>query len=189
MHFKLKLHPQVTSPGCVYPSPNSGSYWNLRRGVGSRCLVSTSTSSTSPHIQFPFPTHRNPTPHQIFHLPPGASQTEIKARCTPYFFFFLASRRPTRSGCRLRTCTDVSSRFDRRSGPPHERAPGAFSRHLQSLRHSPREISSGPLPWRLRKRSVRCRARPPPTSARAASGLSASRGGRIRRHRKHGRRR
>ncbi|KAH9971039.1 hypothetical protein BGW80DRAFT_1143559, partial [Lactifluus volemus] len=36
-----------------------------------------STSSTSP---FPFPTHRNPTPHQIFHLPPGASQSEIKAR-------------------------------------------------------------------------------------------------------------
>jgi hypothetical protein len=85
MHFKLKLHPQATSPGSAYPGPSAGSYWHLHRALGSRCLASTSTSSTSPHIQFPFPTHRNPTPHQIFHLPPGASQTEIKARCTPYF--------------------------------------------------------------------------------------------------------
>jgi hypothetical protein len=82
MHFKLKFHPQVTSPGGVYPSPSAGHYWHLHRAIGSRCLASTSTSSTSP---FPFPTHRNPTPHQIFHLPPGASQSEIKARCTPHF--------------------------------------------------------------------------------------------------------
>jgi len=37
-------------------------------------LISTSTSS------FPFPTHRHPTPHQIFHLSPGASQKDIKSR-------------------------------------------------------------------------------------------------------------
>ncbi|KAI0297833.1 hypothetical protein B0F90DRAFT_1633579 [Multifurca ochricompacta] len=37
----------------------------------------SSSSSSSP---FPFPTHRNPTPHQIFHLIPGASQAQIKAR-------------------------------------------------------------------------------------------------------------
>jgi hypothetical protein len=40
-------------------------------------LASSSTSS-----RFPFPSHRNPTPHQIFHLLPGASQADIKARCT-----------------------------------------------------------------------------------------------------------
>jgi hypothetical protein len=44
-------------------------------------LASTFNSSTPP---FPFPTHRNPTPHQIFHLPPGASQADIKARCTSF---------------------------------------------------------------------------------------------------------
>ncbi|KAI9449963.1 hypothetical protein BJY52DRAFT_1126273 [Lactarius psammicola] len=47
--------------------------------VGHARLSSTSTSSsTSP--PFPFPTHRNPTPYQIFHLPPGASQADIKTR-------------------------------------------------------------------------------------------------------------
>ncbi|TBU24317.1 hypothetical protein BD311DRAFT_766718 [Dichomitus squalens] len=29
---------------------------------------------------YPFPAHAHPTPHQIFHLPLGASQKEIKAR-------------------------------------------------------------------------------------------------------------
>jgi hypothetical protein len=30
---------------------------------------------------FPFPQHSQPTPHEIFHLPIGASGTDIKARC------------------------------------------------------------------------------------------------------------
>ncbi|KAH8980509.1 hypothetical protein EDB86DRAFT_2980010 [Lactarius hatsudake] len=47
--------------------------------VGHVRFASTSTStSTSP--SFPFPTHCNPTPYQIFHLSPGASQADIKAR-------------------------------------------------------------------------------------------------------------
>ncbi|KAF8895723.1 hypothetical protein CPB84DRAFT_1782293 [Gymnopilus junonius] len=29
---------------------------------------------------FPYPTHRNPTPHQLFHLPINATKLEIKAR-------------------------------------------------------------------------------------------------------------
>ncbi|KAH9930199.1 uncharacterized protein B0H18DRAFT_849909, partial [Fomitopsis serialis] len=36
--------------------------------------------STSARHSFPFPTHAQPTPHQIFHLPVGASQQDIKAR-------------------------------------------------------------------------------------------------------------
>ncbi|KAJ2973527.1 hypothetical protein NUW54_g12049 [Trametes sanguinea] len=35
-----------------------------------------STSSVS----YPFPSHAHPTPHQIFHLSPGATQSQIKAR-------------------------------------------------------------------------------------------------------------
>ena len=31
---------------------------------------------------YPYPTHPKPTPHQIFHLSPGATQNEIKKRCT-----------------------------------------------------------------------------------------------------------
>ncbi|EPT04956.1 hypothetical protein FOMPIDRAFT_12143, partial [Fomitopsis schrenkii] len=29
---------------------------------------------------FPFPTNANPTPHQIFHLPPSATRDEVKTR-------------------------------------------------------------------------------------------------------------
>ncbi|KAG9313258.1 hypothetical protein JVU11DRAFT_6723 [Chiua virens] len=32
------------------------------------------------HHSFPFPARKNPTPHEIFHLPPNASQHEVKAR-------------------------------------------------------------------------------------------------------------
>ncbi|KAL4246800.1 hypothetical protein ABKN59_008023 [Abortiporus biennis] len=39
-------------------------------------MRAASTSSSS----FPFPSHVRPTPYQIFHLPVGASQREIKAR-------------------------------------------------------------------------------------------------------------
>ncbi|KAI0305584.1 hypothetical protein B0F90DRAFT_1923992 [Multifurca ochricompacta] len=37
----------------------------------------TTNSGTNP---YPYPSHANPTPHQIFHLPPTASQKEVKAR-------------------------------------------------------------------------------------------------------------
>ena len=55
--------------------------------------------SKVPHARFastsagpyPFPTHIRPTPHQIFHLPVGASQNEIKARCTSPVSFHMFS--------------------------------------------------------------------------------------------------
>ena len=33
------------------------------------------------HNQFPYPSHPRPTPYQIFHLPLGANQKQVKARC------------------------------------------------------------------------------------------------------------
>ncbi|PCH36476.1 hypothetical protein WOLCODRAFT_166953 [Wolfiporia cocos MD-104 SS10] len=45
-----------------------------------RVLVQTRRASTSIHTQFPFPAHAHPSPHEIFHLPVGASQQDIKAR-------------------------------------------------------------------------------------------------------------
>ncbi|KXN90882.1 hypothetical protein AN958_03536 [Leucoagaricus sp. SymC.cos] len=40
---------------------------------------STPTSS-QPTNPYPYPTHRNPTPHQIFHLPHSATENDVKAR-------------------------------------------------------------------------------------------------------------
>ncbi|KAF8348230.1 hypothetical protein F5887DRAFT_637709 [Amanita rubescens] len=40
-------------------------------------LASTAATSDNP---YPYPAHRNPTPHQIFHLPANASEENIKTR-------------------------------------------------------------------------------------------------------------
>ncbi|TFK25232.1 DnaJ-domain-containing protein [Coprinopsis marcescibilis] len=40
-------------------------------------FLSTPSSSNA---QYPFPSHRNPTPHDIFHLPRNATEADIKTR-------------------------------------------------------------------------------------------------------------
>ncbi|KAG8872336.1 hypothetical protein FRB97_007751 [Tulasnella sp. 331] len=42
--------------------------------------VSQTTSASSSKNPYPFPSHRNPTPHQIFHLDTTASDAQIKSR-------------------------------------------------------------------------------------------------------------
>ncbi|KAF8160658.1 hypothetical protein B0H34DRAFT_697557 [Crassisporium funariophilum] len=45
--------------------------------------TATDTYASSSHRvgnPFPFPAHHNPTPHQIFHLPRNATESDIKAR-------------------------------------------------------------------------------------------------------------
>ncbi|TFK44264.1 hypothetical protein BDQ12DRAFT_717428 [Crucibulum laeve] len=44
-----------------------------------RRQISTTTAGPS-NAQFPYPPNRNPTPHQIFHLPRNATEGDIKAR-------------------------------------------------------------------------------------------------------------
>ncbi|KAF8973026.1 hypothetical protein BDZ97DRAFT_646494 [Flammula alnicola] len=51
----------------------------------SRRQLQTSTQASSSSTKqtdnpFPYPTHRNPTPHQLFHLPHNATESDIKAR-------------------------------------------------------------------------------------------------------------
>ncbi|KAI0091379.1 hypothetical protein BDY19DRAFT_991102 [Irpex rosettiformis] len=45
-----------------------------------RLFTSRHASTSTPNSRYPFPRHPHPTPHQIFHLPHGASQQDIKAR-------------------------------------------------------------------------------------------------------------
>ncbi|KAF9232443.1 hypothetical protein BU15DRAFT_81236 [Melanogaster broomeanus] len=54
-------------------------------------LLVSSSRLASTSSKFPFPSARNATPHQIFHLPNGASQEQIKARCKA----FSQCRRPS----------------------------------------------------------------------------------------------
>ena len=74
MHLQFRIAVATGSLPCVHS--------HLHNFGGHARLVSTASSSSPTSPPFPFPTHRNPTPHQIFHLPPGASQANIKARCT-----------------------------------------------------------------------------------------------------------
>ena len=61
------------------------------------CLtLSRQTSRNAPATTtnpFPFPKTSHPTPHQIFHLPPNASQSDIKARCGSHTFLSESLRR------------------------------------------------------------------------------------------------
>lgn len=71
--FKRNATGQSSLTGCMQAL-------NLRRRSRYASSSSSSTSSSLPP-RFPFPRHSRPTPHEIFHLPQGASQRDIKARC------------------------------------------------------------------------------------------------------------
>ncbi|KAH9978776.1 hypothetical protein BGW80DRAFT_1280862 [Lactifluus volemus] len=53
---------------------------NLRCGSQFFRLIKCNVATTSSANIYPYPSNLNPTPHQIFHLPQGASQKEVKAR-------------------------------------------------------------------------------------------------------------
>ncbi|KAI0057353.1 hypothetical protein BV25DRAFT_1831179 [Artomyces pyxidatus] len=59
-------------------------------------VVQARLSSTVPNSPYPFPTHSNPTPHQIFHLPHGATQADIKSR----YYDLVRSHHPDSPICR-----------------------------------------------------------------------------------------
>ncbi|KIJ30720.1 hypothetical protein M422DRAFT_783897, partial [Sphaerobolus stellatus SS14] len=54
----------------------------LRQLIHVQTRYASTSSSQTDHTKppFPFPPHRNPTPHEIFHLRRGATPGEIKAR-------------------------------------------------------------------------------------------------------------
>ncbi|KAF8584227.1 hypothetical protein K439DRAFT_1389649 [Ramaria rubella] len=53
---------------------------SLRHLIHARFVSTSSSGSHTNQGYFPFPNHANPTPHEIFHLPRGASQNDIKSR-------------------------------------------------------------------------------------------------------------
>ena len=90
----LTLHPaclQVEAPGSGLSrrcsrALTSGSFSGIARyatisdtRLGDHVFSKEPLSFQNP---YPYPTHAKPTPHQIFHLGPGATQDEIKRRCT-----------------------------------------------------------------------------------------------------------
>ncbi|KAL0565953.1 hypothetical protein V5O48_016068 [Marasmius crinis-equi] len=63
-----------------------------------RSHVRLASTASSSHSQlFPFPTHARPTPHEIFHLPYGASQEQIKDR----YYELVRAHHPDSQSCRL----------------------------------------------------------------------------------------
>ncbi|GLB41489.1 putative dnaJ molecular chaperone homology domain [Lyophyllum shimeji] len=69
-------------------------------------------SSTAPRLsngtqQYPYPTNARPTPYQIFHLCPGASQAEIKAR----YYDLVRAHHPDSLHCRALSPSERHARF------------------------------------------------------------------------------
>lgn len=73
MHSQFRIAVATCSLPCVHT--------HLPNLTTTHARLASTHASSSKSSPFPFPSHRNPTPHQIFHLPPGASQADIKARC------------------------------------------------------------------------------------------------------------
>ncbi|KAL0959885.1 hypothetical protein HGRIS_011553 [Hohenbuehelia grisea] len=67
--------------------------------------ISTHPSHLSSH--FPFPLHSRPTPHEIFHLPHGASQNDIKTR----YYELVRAHHPDSTYCRSLSAAERHKRF------------------------------------------------------------------------------
>ncbi|OBZ74060.1 hypothetical protein A0H81_06493 [Grifola frondosa] len=70
-------------------------------------LAQARYASTSSLYNFPFPKNSHPTPHQIFHLPIGASQQDIKTR----YYDLVREHHPDSPFCRDVTPEVRHSRF------------------------------------------------------------------------------
>ena len=130
-------------------------------------LVQVRLASTT-KTRFPFPTHPRPTPHQIFHLTPNASQSDIKARCKPFLctcpchlfiYSFIFSQdydlvrvhHPDSPFCRNLPPAERHARFQSISAaydvlrgvkPPHD---DAFSHELDRRRRAHRRTHRHPV--------------------------------------------
>ncbi|KAI0923366.1 hypothetical protein AcW1_006350 [Taiwanofungus camphoratus] len=72
-----------------------------------RVFAQTRRASSSSLHSFPFPTNAHPTPHQIFHLPIGASQRDIKAR----YYDLVRVHHPDSPFCRDLSHAERHARF------------------------------------------------------------------------------
>ena len=93
LHLPLTLHPaclhvEATSAGlsrrCSRALISGAASGIARYATISDTRLGEVFSKEPPSLQnpYPYPTHAKPTAHQIFHLAPGATQDEIKKRCT-----------------------------------------------------------------------------------------------------------
>ncbi|KAI6041878.1 hypothetical protein EDC04DRAFT_2664698 [Pisolithus marmoratus] len=115
-----------------------------------RTLLDSRYASTSCTGQYPFPTHRNPTPEEIFHLPPNASQAQIKAR----YYELVKLYHPDSAHAKSISHTERTSRFQAFQRaydmlrPPHRARTGTHDDLLHAeiarrRRHRPHGRSPG----------------------------------------------
>ena len=78
-HWAYGFSPMLAT--CLHSKPLTVStvvFFPVHNACGPlRCFA----TAAPPRSQFPYPLHPRPTPYQIFHLPRGASQKQVKDRC------------------------------------------------------------------------------------------------------------
>ncbi|EAU90721.2 hypothetical protein CC1G_03990 [Coprinopsis cinerea okayama7 len=70
-------------------------------------VVDDAAQGQPPKSPYPYPTHPSPSAHQIFHLPPGATQAQIKAR----YYELVRCHHPDSHHCRVLPPQVAHARF------------------------------------------------------------------------------
>ncbi|TFK21854.1 hypothetical protein FA15DRAFT_672149 [Coprinopsis marcescibilis] len=151
----------LTIGGRRLRSPNQRVHSTNKRPYAT--VVGDSAKPTPPEVPYPYPTHPNPTAHQIFHLPGGSSQSQIKAR----YYELVRCHHPDSHHCRplapevahLRFQSIVAS-YDFLRGRTSSHLPGAnqygfnpgksnFDEHLHELARKRRaqKAAEGETHW------------------------------------------
>jgi hypothetical protein len=77
--------PTTVEPWWFHDSYSSrGHVSHQRRNYATILEEKNGPLSNDKPCTFPFPSHPTPTPHEIFHLPRGSSQGQIKSRCESF---------------------------------------------------------------------------------------------------------
>jgi len=110
LHPPLRLHFFIQVRLRLETSLSKRCSNSLVSGIARYATISDSGKEPPPfHHLYPYPAHPKPTPHQIFHLGPGATQQEIKER----YYDLVRAHHPDSSHARLYTHNpaEAHSRF------------------------------------------------------------------------------
>jgi len=86
--FPIEMAVRIASSLCYWCSTSNCRIASINLLNSKRLAHTLDGAYRNESNPFPYPRHRHPTPHQIFHLPYSATEAEIKSRCLPCLLCF-----------------------------------------------------------------------------------------------------